>query len=67
MYVKIKVSHLIVGVVFFGSMWWAGIVLAGNPDSSSDPATTSSYSLEDIYQRLDVLAQRPRRVPLPNL
>ncbi len=53
MYIKIKVSHLIVGVVLLSSMLWAGIVLAGEPDSSGEPSTTSSYSLEDLYQRLN--------------
>jgi hypothetical protein len=51
---KIKVSHLIIGVVLLGSLLWGGIALAGDPDSSSNPASTTSYSLEDLYQRLDV-------------
>ncbi len=49
---KIKVSHLIIGVVLLGSLLWAGLAIAGDPDSNSDPASTSSYSLEDLYQRL---------------
>ncbi len=51
---KIRVSHLIVGVVLLSSMLWAGIVLAGEPDSSGEPNATSSYSLADLYQRLNV-------------
>lgn len=53
MYVKIKVSHLIIGVVLWGSLLWAGVALAGDPDSSSDPGSTEWYTLEDIYHRLD--------------
>ncbi len=52
MYIKIKVSYLIVGVVLLSTMLWAGIVLAGDPDSSGEPSATSSYSLEDLYTRL---------------
>ncbi len=52
---KIKVSHLVVGVVLLSTMLWAGIVLAGAPDSPGGPtdAASKSYSLEDIYQRLN--------------
>ncbi len=49
---KIKVSHLIIGVVLLSSLWWGGAALAGDPDSGSDPASTYSYSLEDLYSRL---------------
>ncbi|MCP5013135.1 MAG: hypothetical protein GY942_24420, partial [Aestuariibacter sp.] len=53
MYIKIKVSYLIVGVVLLGSLMLGGIALAGDPDSSGEPSATSSYSLEDLYQRLN--------------
>ncbi len=53
MYIKIKVSHLIIGVVLLGSLLWVGIVLAGDPDSSGEPSATRSYSLEDLYNRLN--------------
>jgi hypothetical protein len=53
MYLKIKVSHLVVGVLLLSSVLWVGIALAGSPDSTGEPSTTSSYSLEDVYQRLD--------------
>ena len=53
MYLKIKVSHLVIGVVLLGSVLWAGIALAGSPDSTGEPSATSSYSLEDLYQRLN--------------
>ncbi len=49
---KIKVSYLIVGVLLLGSLMLGGIVLAGDPDSTGEPSATSSYSLEDLYQRL---------------
>ncbi|MCP5015628.1 MAG: DUF1566 domain-containing protein, partial [Ketobacter sp.] len=50
---KIKVSYLIVGVVLLGSLMLGGIALAGEPDSTGEPSATSSYSLEDLYQRLN--------------
>lgn len=49
---KIKVSHLIIGIVLLGSLLWGGVALAGDPDSTDDPASTTSFSLEDLYQRL---------------
>ncbi len=49
---KIKVSYLIVGVVLLSTMLLAGIVLAGDPDSTGEPSATESYSLEDLYTRL---------------
>ncbi len=54
MYIKIKVSHLVVGVVLLSTMLLAGIVLAGDPDSPGGPTDTASksYSLEDLYTRL---------------
>ncbi len=53
MYIKIKVSYLIVGVVLLGSLMLGGIALAGDPDSSNEPNATNSYSLEDLYNRLN--------------
>ncbi|MCP4949003.1 MAG: hypothetical protein GY923_16025, partial [Aestuariibacter sp.] len=52
MYIKIKVSYLVVGIVLLSTMLLAGIVLAGDPDSTGAPSDTSSYSLEDLYTRL---------------
>jgi len=32
-------------------MLWAGVALAGDPDSSGDPASTLSFGLEVLYNR----------------
>jgi len=54
MYIKLKVSHLIIGVVLLGSLLWGGVVLAGDPDTPpGDPASTQSFTLKDLYQRLN--------------
>ncbi len=53
MYIKIKVSHLAIVVVLLISLFMAMAVYAGDPDSGDDPASTNSYSLEDIYNRLN--------------
>ncbi|MCP4358691.1 MAG: hypothetical protein GY796_11790 [Chloroflexi bacterium] len=36
-----------------GGLMLGGIALAGEPDSTGEPSATSSYSLEDLYQRLN--------------
>ncbi len=51
-----KKRYLIIGTIAFilgALIATAAVVLAGNPDSPGDPASTSSYNLEDIYNRLD--------------
>ncbi len=53
MYIKIKLSYLIMGAGLLISLWWGGVALAGDPDSSGDPASTNAYTLEDLYQRLN--------------
>jgi hypothetical protein len=53
MYIKIRLSYLVVGVVLLLGVLWARFAWAGSPDSPGDPSTTSSYSLEDLYQRLN--------------
>ncbi len=52
MYSKIKVL-LTIAVVLLISLFMVMTVYAGDPDSSEDPASTNSYSLEDIYNRLN--------------
>ena len=51
-----KRKYLLVSIIVFllGSLIvTAVVVFAGNPDSPSPPESTFSYSLEDIYNRLD--------------
>lgn len=52
MHIKIKVSHFVIGILLLAGLLWAGISFAGNLDSPGAPEATSSYSLEDLYQRL---------------
>jgi hypothetical protein len=52
MYIKVKVSHLIIGVVLAGSLLWGGLALAGNLNAGAPPNATQSYTLADIYNRL---------------
>jgi len=46
-------KYLLVGVVVGVLFSLAAIVLAGNLDPANPPASTSSYTLEDIYNRLN--------------
>jgi len=48
-YMLIGVIGIIVGVLLSSAVF----VLAGNPDSPSAPGATNSYTLDDIYNRLD--------------
>ncbi len=51
-----KKKYLVIGMIMLvlgPLIATAAIVLAGSLDSSSPPASTSSYNLEDIYNRLD--------------
>ena len=49
-YMLIGLVGIVVGVLLASVV----VVLAGNLDSSAAPDATSSYTLEDIYDRLDV-------------
>ncbi len=48
-----KPVSLIAVVVLVVSAWWVGRVTAGSLDAPTAPASTSSYGLDDIYERLD--------------
>jgi hypothetical protein len=48
-YMLIGVVGMVVGVLLSSAVF----VLAGNPDSPSAPGATNSFTLEDIYNRLD--------------
>jgi len=48
-YMLIGVIGIIVGVLLSSAVF----VLAGNPDSPAAPGATNSFTLEDIYNRLD--------------
>lgn len=52
MYVKIKVSHLFISLVLLSTLLLGGIALAGSPDPGGAPDSTTSFSLEDLYNRL---------------
>ncbi len=50
---KNKPVSLIVVVVLMVGAWWVGRVTAGSLDAPTAPGSTSSYGLDDIYNRLD--------------
>ncbi len=54
MYIKIKVTHLIIiSMVLLVGLFGGVVAWAGSPDSPGAPNATNSYSLEDLYQRLN--------------
>jgi hypothetical protein len=50
---KLLVVVGLVAVLAVGLLAGRQLEKMGNPDSTGDPASTSSYTLEDIYNRLD--------------
>ena len=46
-------KYRLIGIVMGVLLSSAAIVLAGNPNPSNPPASTESYTLEDIYNRLN--------------
>lgn len=50
---KFKITCLIVTIVLLVSILGSAAALAGSPDSPGAPDATSSYTLEDLYNRLN--------------
>ena len=49
----------VAGIVLLAmSMWMTGPVFSGDLDSPGDPGTSTMYTLEQIYERLEVLETR---------
>ncbi|MDM8519509.1 DUF1566 domain-containing protein [Anaerolineales bacterium HSG6] len=50
---RLKVSHLIVGIALLISLATVMTVYAGDPNSDAAPGSSSWYTLEDLYNRLN--------------
>ncbi len=52
MRITLRISRIVTGIAVCMLLASAGILPAGSPDSPGTPGVTSSYTLEDIYNRL---------------